>query len=677
MVTANESIRLQQTGNGVPGTTSQSENKMPGPRDVESVTDLGRQACMYYEQGKVNTALKLANVIFMSTTSSRGCTSPRAKPSPRRSDPAHLSSGSAECAAKECPVTMAAIASFDGLATHCIEDGNQAAALHIRKGLMDLCSSTMGEEHSRTITTVAYLANKYHSFADWPNAAKFGLKAVTAARKVLGWDMRVMCLAACVLAEARMHLGQHAEAEQACREAIQKMRETPLNNVDLLVRAMACLSDMLQDAAKETAELFHCVEVYLRENMDKEGAEDVVMSRKAIMGGQYYRLGYRAFAAEALFRLNKPRQQTRNALLPRQLNEAQQHQEDLLSKLYGEPTSPRLQEWLDDSSEHAPLTDETFFDGCKVLADICGLRRHEYYDNSLKGLHHMTAFASLLDNPPIFDRPFGLYCPPTWTYILKPNFMLVYAGDGPSSQAISDALRGPTLADCNMGRTIVLLALLRRFMGLKVFDAAFPLKYLTVAQSPPTALDHLLWAFFDPLHSQKPSTIPRVQLRTTFNHPRYLARHPLGSARLEHTICYGGQHIALTSSGLRVLSEEELQRSLMAAFNTPRSGTEQDWLAQNLNLSDSTMVAVFEDLKDLDEPAWSLCATTRAQTGSGLQLVLNTDRLNFCIEKVKKAQREGILPNDIVSIGRRAKEEYLRAKLGVCRIAEATTLVTE
>ena len=187
---------------------------------------------------------------------------------------------------------------------------------------------------------------------------------------------------------------------------------------------------------------------------------------------------------------------------------------------------------------------------------------------------------------------------------------------GTPSEAMSDLARGPTTLDCGMSRQVFIVVSIRRFMGNELFNKSVPIERLTISQGWLGDKDNLLWAFFDTLENFPSRTNSDIQARTVYIHPLYLRNHPAGSGRLQNTISFRGEHVVFRPGRASVLSEEDLQQSLIAACNAPRSAASQ--ILPSMEATEEKI-----ERQNLRESQWKDSQSQRADIERRLQLTLN------------------------------------------------------
>ncbi|KAJ6016430.1 hypothetical protein N7540_011021 [Penicillium herquei] len=337
----------------------------------------------------------------------------------------------------------------------------------------------------------------------------------------------------------------------------------------------------------------------------------------------------------------------------------------LLSEIHSEPVSTHLSayfEALKDGSRK--WNTDTLIEGIEYLVNVIGPERHKYFENALAGLHYPPSFAELWNQiypQQRIDSLFFAACPPGWSSDIEDCCLdLAYREGKSASQGLNRFLRGPTTLDCGMGCQIFILMGIRFMVGDDLFDrwCRFELGILAIRQqcykpaSPLNKVGNPLFYFFDmPVPDDTRNTLgsqARIRMRAFFNHRRYLAKHPKGTARLENVIQIDNNCILFRPGAAQsILSEEELEISFLKAYNAPRTLADEAeirFYMQNPEKMHPYLKKTFGSLADeaqhfrdhcLTDSEWRDTIDDRKKMAHGYHLVLNFERLVSSLMKVR------------------------------------------
>lgn len=339
-----------------------------------------------------------------------------------------------------------------------------------------------------------------------------------------------------------------------------------------------------------------------------------------------------------------------------------------LAALQISPVSQELKAYLESLRKGCDNTSwnvETFAEGVKTLADLCGPERVRYYDTPLKGLNFPTTFTQLWNetNPqcPITlrDQNVGRQCPAGWTNTLEDTdtrWVIRYNGDKPLSQALNDFLCGPSTLDCGMFCQFILWMAIRYLMGDDLFDASFKFGrgefVLTQAWDLPLEsagnLGNLLHPFYDLPGYVSSGSIQRKRIatKTFYNHPTYLFKHPGGMGQLQNVTQIDKSNYILNPFAPSILSDIDLDKMLLESYNSCRDLADLEKIAiyklKPDHVHDHFAPRTFGDLAQeaekwvghrLSASEWRDGQIERENNASGLCLDFNFERLKLCLSK--------------------------------------------
>jgi hypothetical protein len=350
--------------------------------------------------------------------------------------------------------------------------------------------------------------------------------------------------------------------------------------------------------------------------------------------------------------------------MERQLSAEQKQQRvNILSKLHKQPISINLQAYFKRLEEGSPAWNiETFIKGATQFADLNGPERAKCYENPIMGLHYPTSFTELWNikypQHPIttWDQDFRRQCPPSWSSELRAGltyWVLSYQGEAPLSQGLNELLQGPTTLDCGMFCQLLLWMAIRYLIGDAMFDKVFGFEKgqfiltqnwidsMNIARSD----GNLLHRFYDnPLLKQTsdpPESTTRIQTRTVYNHPKYLAKHPGGMGKL-HNITQIDEFNIVFKPGARrnILSDSELDQHFMQLYNAPQDPADLQKLRLYTSFPDfvysdfapETFGTLAREAKEradhtFDETEWRDSQAEREKEADGMHRPFNFERL--------------------------------------------------
>lgn len=350
---------------------------------------------------------------------------------------------------------------------------------------------------------------------------------------------------------------------------------------------------------------------------------------------------------------------------------------DLLSEIYTRSPSHHLSAYFETLKDGSRKWDmDTFIRGAQYLAKIIGPEKGKYYEDPLQGLHLPPSFAELWNQTYPQQRidllDFAV-CPPGWSSGIEDNRRdLTWIGDGPPSMALNVFIQGPTTLDCGMVCQVVLWMVIRYVVGDDLFDRCFSFKKgeFTISQQcyrpvdPITQVGNLLFPFFDkPLKTLEARA--RIQMKAFFNHPMYILKHPKGTARLQNVIQIDDFFITFRTGEQNLLSSEQLEGALIAAYNLPRTladeaeihffETNPDRVHPYLEKPFGCLAREAKDFANhtLSEAQWENSKFDREMMAGGCHLIFNFQRLITSLEKTRDAFSGGIMDKDALH---RAKE---------------------
>lgn len=359
------------------------------------------------------------------------------------------------------------------------------------------------------------------------------------------------------------------------------------------------------------------------------------------------------------------------------------HLANLLSEIHTRPSSRHLIAYFEALKDGSRKWDVgTFITGAQYLAKIIGPGRDMYYEDPLQGLHFPPSFADLWNQTHPQSRIDSLHfavCPPGWSSGIESlRLDLTYTGEGPLSMGLNLLFEGPTTLDCGMFCQLLQWMAIRYLIGDDMFDRLFPFKKgeFTISQQcykpvdPATQIGNLLFPFYDrPLHEKAEYHLKsraRIQMRAFFNHPRYLSKHPKGTGRLQNVIQIDDYLVTFRPGAPQnILSSEELEVALIAAYNAPRTladeaeirffATNPDNVHPYLKKSFGSLAREATGFEDhtLSEAEWRNTKFDRVRMAHGCHLIFNFQRLITSLEKTRDAYLNGIMDKDVIY---RAKE---------------------
>lgn len=339
----------------------------------------------------------------------------------------------------------------------------------------------------------------------------------------------------------------------------------------------------------------------------------------------------------------------------------------IASNLHSSPTTELLQTYLEKLKTGLSCSNwnvDTFSEGARVIAKICGADKAKYYDKSLEGLHYPTTFIELWNeaNPKypvtVWDQDFRRQCPAGWEHRQEGACWVVrYLGAKPLSQGLNDFLRGPTTIDCGMFCQFILWMAIRYLVGDDLFDASFKFEagdfvltqsWIESPDSKDLTGNPLYW-FYDAPHPrdtlQGVTTHQRIGTRTFFNHPAYLVKH-LGGMDLLHNVTQidGYNHIFHPASK-NVLSDAELDQMLLEAYNEPQDLADLEKIYTYEKILDGYAHPDFHGVtcselarharasvqQQISQGEWSNGQSERQARATGMHLIFNFERLNRCL----------------------------------------------
>lgn len=357
--------------------------------------------------------------------------------------------------------------------------------------------------------------------------------------------------------------------------------------------------------------------------------------------------------------------------------ERRQKQTNILVGLYQEPATENLQAYLqrlkrgpDEKDDRgAPIWNEdTFIEGIKRFAELLGSKRSDYYDSPIKGLHYPHTFLEQWARSyPQFPTPLWLddlqwQSPPGWlSEIIEPHkhWIVCYTGTEPLSQALNKLIKGPTTLDCGMCSALVLWFGIRYALGDDFFDRVFPFRGLTFVLTQkwqlPLSKDstrgnwlHDFYDFYtDEASDTTPETQASLQVRTVYNHPLYLVKHPAGTGRLQNILQLGAECIVFNPLGPSIMSLEELDHSLLKAYNDEQTPADIEQLELfktrpdfvddrrgSKSWGDLAKEGVAHANHMLSNSEWDESLVERTKLARNLRSIFNIKRLMGCVTSV-------------------------------------------
>lgn len=370
--------------------------------------------------------------------------------------------------------------------------------------------------------------------------------------------------------------------------------------------------------------------------------------------------------------------QRRSTLILEQLSDQRKQQRaNTLSKLHREPASIELQAYFKRLEEGSVTWDiDTFVKGARLFADLSGPGRAKYYNNSLKGLHYPNSFTKLWNEKyrqepiTLWDQNIRRQCPSSWSNGLgQAGCFLSHRGDGTLSQGLNHLLQGPTTLDCGMFCQLLLWMAIRYVIGDGRFDKLFNFEKGQFNITPSWE-NSLLEPFYDhPLHSLQSQS--RIRIKTFYNHPKYLAKHPGGEEQLQNVIQIDADNITFDpTTSQNVLLATELEHSLMQGYNDPRDFADYerlwiytadpnrvhpDFAPKNYG----TLAKEAEEYVNhtLNESEWEESRDKREHNANGLHQIFNFERLLACLKNEDAHVNECI---NVLSRARMMKMDHLK-----------------
>lgn len=207
---------------------------------------------------------------------------------------------------------------------------------------------------------------------------------------------------------------------------------------------------------------------------------------------------------------------------------------------------------------------------------MTGSKKTEYYPEELGGLNYPNRFMEQWNTKyrqlpiTIWGQDIRHQSPPGWSYKLRTGacHMLSYEGEAPLGQGLNHLVWGPSTIDCGVYCQLLLWMAIRYLIGDKLFNELFDFKMGQFAKQDwdqpdkGTASSLLYFLYDNPLRAETSVSEPRtsIQIRSFFNHPDYLAKHPGGEGRLQNVIQIDNYYIIFDSLTPRnFLSAEELK----------------------------------------------------------------------------------------------------------------------
>lgn len=236
----------------------------------------------------------------------------------------------------------------------------------------------------------------------------------------------------------------------------------------------------------------------------------------------------------------------------------------ILKGLYIHPVNGALRDYFQELTRPSPTwTVEAFVTGIERFTNLFGKKESEYFPTKLHGLHLADSVVPVWNDAhpqyPItaFDQGFRRPHPPTWRAEIRDgSWLLIYAGEASLSQGLNELIHGPTALDCGMFCQLLLWMAIRSLLGDQLFDRIFDLPHREFALSQrgynPLNADcvgNLLYHLFDSgsaRSSERSAHEDSIELRTFFNHPVYIMKHPGGSGRLQNVIRHNRVNYILT-----------------------------------------------------------------------------------------------------------------------------------
>lgn len=357
----------------------------------------------------------------------------------------------------------------------------------------------------------------------------------------------------------------------------------------------------------------------------------------------------------------------------------EEHRANALAELHSSPASQGLEMYLENlrtGCDYTRWNVETFTEGVRTLANLCGPDRAKYYDNPLKGLNYPTTFTQLWNRAhpqcPItfWDQNFRRQCPAGWTNMLEDTntgWVIRHTGSKPLSQGLNDLICGPTTLDCGMFCQFVLWMAIRYLMGDVLFDASFKFGtrefVLTQAWDLPleraSNLGNLLYPFYDaPLPRDVSPGLGHqkcIVTKTFYNHVDYLSKHPGGMDKMHNVTKIGESNYIFNPSALSILSDVEMEDMLLDAYNSPRDSADLEKMAiyqlmpkhVHQDFEPKTFGDLAQEVENLDghefsKAEWRDGRSERENNAAGLCLIFNFERLEFCFRKALVQHRSGL-----------------------------------
>ena len=372
--------------------------------------------------------------------------------------------------------------------------------------------------------------------------------------------------------------------------------------------------------------------------------------------------------------------------------EEKQQRASILSDLHDEPHSSGLDAYFKRLEEGSPMWDiDTFIEGAKTIARICGPERKSYFGNVLQGVHYLNRFVQLWNQEypqlsiTLSEQKIRFQCPPSWSYDFKEpgqTWSLTFKGEVPFSQGLNELMRGPTSFDCGQSQQFMFWMTIRYVVGDRVVDVLFKFAkgQFTLTRdcyrpNTPDLGGNWLFPFFDHAFNTRRSTTPRsrVQIKAIFNHSTYLSKHPGGGFRLHNGIEIDGCYVIFDPDAPRnMLSATELDRRLLEAYNSPRDFADAETLfiwevlpaLVHPDYAPKSYGALAEEARNfehhiLSETEWRNSLAAREEKARQFHLEFNFERLKSSVDETIKAYRNGDFSEDVFSRAKRKKVQGL------------------
>lgn len=232
--------------------------------------------------------------------------------------------------------------------------------------------------------------------------------------------------------------------------------------------------------------------------------------------------------------------------------------------------------------------------------------------------------------------------------------------------------------------TLVVWFGIRYVFGDDWFDRLFPFetsyyiltqKWQLRMEKDPT-IGNLLYDFYDTYTDESPGSSSRIQtsiqIRTVYNHPLYLAKHPAGAARLENIIQIGDTCIIFNPLGSNILSPEELDLRLLEAYNEPQTPADLEEVElyntrpghiddrRGLSWGDLAREAAALANHTLTKLEWDESLMERTERVRDLRRVFNIERLIDSATAARDLSLEGEnVEGEVFSRAKRMKQNRL------------------